>query len=368
MSDELHDFREAWLRETTRPRGDGQERVERAIRVLYRALGRATPPMAWFPSPMAAADELGGPRQRQNVSAWRVGGQPPGESLARSFETAVRTALERQLPSDIRVRGGAAMVSAAYIERTLRFADVHPTPVLLQRAYAEMRIYGELDISFDPVWGLHLGEPEFRSGFYGAHLDWLARYAFCREHAEVRFTPDSSRQFEAWLELVRCCSAFWPYEGVVVVARPPSFAHFDAQWRLHHPSRPALEYSDGSHYFWRGTRVPASWIVDPSGVKAAHLLFWSSAEERRVGLEIVGWDRLLRQLSPESIDRDADPTVGELLEARMPDGETLRFLRVRCGTGREFVLSVPPTMRAAREANAWTYGLTQETYELEART
>ena len=63
-----------------------------------------------------------------------------------------------------------------------------------------------------------------------------------------------------------------------------------------------------------------------------------------------------------------DPTVGELLDARMPDGGTLRFLRVRCGTGREFALSVPPTMRTAREANAWTYGLTQETYELEART
>jgi hypothetical protein len=368
MSDELHDFREAWLRETTRAGGDDQERAERAVRRLYRAHQRATPAMVWFSSPAAAADELGGPRERRNVSTWRIAGQRPGESLARPFEAGLRTALDRQLPSDVRVRGGAAMVSAAYIERTLRFADVHPTPVLLQRAYAEMKTYGELDIACDPVWDHQLGEPEFRSGFYGKHLDWLAKFAFYRKHAEVRFTPDSSRQFDAWLELVRCCSAFWPYEGVVLVARPPSFAHFDPLWRLHHPSRPALEYSDGSHYFWHGTRVPASWIVDPSGVDAIHSLFWSSVEERRVGLEIVGWHRLLQQLSPELIDRDPDPTVGELLEARMPDGETLRFLKVRCGTGREFALSVPPTMRTAREANAWTYGLTQETYELEART
>ena len=368
MTDELHDFREAWLRETTRPSSDGQERAERAIRVLYLAHGRDTPPLAWFPSPAAAADELGGPRERRNVSTWRIAGQWPGESLARPFATALRGWLERQLPADVRVRGGAAMVSATYIERTLKFADVHPTPVLLERAHAEMRAYGELEIGFGRLTGSKLGEPEFRSGFYGDHLDWLAKYEFYREHAEVRFTPDASREFEAWLELVRCCSAFWPYERVVVISRPPRFAHFDPQWRLHHAAGPALEYEDSPHYFWHGTRVPASWIVEPSSVEAAQLLFWSSLEERRAGLEIVGWNRLLEQLSPVSIHRDADPTVGELLEARMPDGETLRFLKVRCGTGREFALSVPPSMRTAREANAWTYGLTQENYELEART
>jgi hypothetical protein len=368
MSDELHDFREAWLRETTEPSSDGQERAARAVRMLYQAHQRATPPIVWFPSPAAAADALGGPKERRNASAWRIAGQSPGASLSGAFEAELRSRLERQLPSEVRVRGGAAMVSAAYIERTLRFADVHPTSVLLQRAQAEMRTYRELDTAFDPVWGVSLGEPEFRSGFYGQHLDWLAKYAFYRECAQVRFTPDSSRQFEAWLELVRCCSAFWPYEGVVVISRAASVAHFDSQWRLHHPSSPAVEYLDGPHYFWHGTRVPGSWIVDPSGVEAAHLLFWSSAEERRAGIEVVGWNRLLQQLSPVSIQRDADPTVGELLDARMPDGETLRFLRVRCGTGREFALSVPPSMRTAREANAWTYGLTQESYELEART
>jgi hypothetical protein len=42
-------------------------------------------------------------------------------------------------------------------------------------------------------------------------------------------------------------------------------------------------------------------------------------------------------------------------------------LRVRCGTGREFVLAVPPTVLSAREANAWTYGLSPEEYQLEAR-
>jgi hypothetical protein len=80
--------------------------------------------------------------------------------------------------------------------------------------------------------------------------------------------------------------------------------------------------------------------------------------------------------------------LGELLEVMLPpdrdytlswDGEfgpysqrlppsPARFLRVRCATGRDFVLSVPLQMRTALEANAWTYGMNPEDYQLEVRT
>ena len=45
-----------------------------------------------------------------------------------------------------------------------------------------------------------------------------------------------------------------------------------------------------------------------------------------------------------------------------------RFLKVRCATGREFVLGVPLEMRTAREANAWTYQLHTDDYPLDVRT
>jgi len=35
---------------------------------------------------------------------------------------------------------------------------------------------------------------------------------------------------------------------------------------------------------------------------------------------------------------------------------------------RDFVLSVPRATRTAREANAWTYGLSSDQYQLEVRT
>jgi len=42
---------------------------------------------------------------------------------------------------------------------------------------------------------------------------------------------------------------------------------------------------------------------------------------------------------------------------------------VRCGTGRTFALPVPPDMKTAIQANAWTYGLDpKDIFNLEVRT
>jgi hypothetical protein len=113
-----------------------------------------------------------------------------------------------------------------------------------------------------------------------------------------------------------------------------------------------------------------------------------NAERRRAVAEIVGWARVLEHVSPRVIDRHDDPMVGELLEVVLPPAQdpetgwdgvlgpytrhpapvTARFLRVRCGTGRTFALRVPVSMQTALQANAWTYSLTPEEYNLEART
>jgi hypothetical protein len=65
----------------------------------------------------------------------------------------------------------------------------------------------------------------------------------------------------------------------------------------------------------------------------------------------------LNELQAKVIDRDADPEIGELLEVEIPEIGTERFLKVLCGTGREFALPVPPDMKTALQANAWTFGV-----------
>ena len=61
--------------------------------------------------------------------------------------------------------------------------------------------------------------------------------------------------------------------------------------------------------------------------------------------------------------------IGTLLEVNLPDIGKEKFLKVLCGTGREFAIPVPPFMKTALEANAWTYGLDGDLLrDLEVRT
>ncbi|MCC8949326.1 hypothetical protein H8A97_30545 [Bradyrhizobium sp. Arg62] len=63
-------------------------------------------------------------------------------------------------------------------------------------------------------------------------------------------------------------------------------------------------------------------------------------------------------MNAKTIDRDPDPQIGELVEVKLPDlREKAKFLRVRCGTGREFAIGIPPHITKALDAQAWIVGL-----------
>ena len=81
------------------------------------------------------------------------------------------------------------------------------------------------------------------------------------------------------------------------------------------------------------------------------------------------WERIIRELGHRVIDRDADDMIGELVEVDIPHVGREKFLRVLCGTGRRYALAVPPEMRTAIEANAWTLNVEPDFLKtLEKRT
>jgi hypothetical protein len=192
---------------------------------------------------------------------------------------------------------------------------------------------------------------------------------FCRDVLRLPCPESAAWQLELWAEIARSCGVWWPFRGICVVSERPRALHWDAQDRLHHPARPAIEYRDGTGvHIWHGTLVRPSWIEAPAEIDPKLALTWDNIEQRRALAEIIGWGRVIEQLRPSVVDQDPDPAIGTLLDVSLPDFERVRFLRVRCGTGREFVLCVPPEMQTARQANAWTYGLEADQYELEVRT
>ena len=78
---------------------------------------------------------------------------------------------------------------------------------------------------------------------------------------------------------------------------------------------------------------------------------------------------MIDHLHPIVIHQDANPMFGTLLEATIPgEGGPRRFLRARCGTGRDVVIPVAIECQTARGAGAWSYGLTEAEYDPEVRT
>jgi hypothetical protein len=173
--------------------------------------------------------------------------------------------------------------------------------------------------------------------------------------------------------------------------KDPVVEILDPQGRIHCPFGPAVVYGDGTpEFYWRGTRVPSTFIpiTDQWREKYPHVeliplvraykpltameaLSIENIETRRAACEIVGWHNILEDLNAAVVNRDKDPTVGELLRVFIPaNGDMIaqQFLRVRCGTGRIFALMVPNECRTALEANAWTYDLRPEDYRPEIRT
>jgi hypothetical protein len=148
-------------------------------------------------------------------------------------------------------------------------------------------------------------------------------------------------------------------EDFCIVSDFPEVLKVDDQNRPHCQDGPSHRWRDGwSLYHWHGVQVPEEWIMKPGHLTAKMAITWENIEQRRAACEILGWAKILKELNAVVIDTDGDPEIGEE-----------KFLRVLCGTGREFALPVPPEMKTALEAQSWTWGIDQKDFVVpEVRT
>lgn len=194
---------------------------------------------------------------------------------------------------------------------------------------------------------------------YGAHdAGWISFYDYIGEVVGLDVSP-----IDGIRELAKHCGWASFYETLVVFQDRPDTIKFDNENRLHCENGPAIHYSDGySVYAWHGVKIPGEWISDPKSLTPTKALRWENIEQRRCAFEILGWANILNSLDTKIIDEDVDPEIGTLIEVDIPEIGKEKFIRVRCGTGREFAIPVPPEMKTALEANAWTYGFKVEEF------
>ena len=176
----------------------------------------------------------------------------------------------------------------------------------------------------------------------------------------------------------------------VVVSERPLVARVDAEARLHAELGPAMAWPDGFEVWaWHGVVVP-DWVArDPGSITAERIDAERNAEVRRVMVERFGVERLMRESGGEVIHEDetgrlwrrrVGPVTGPrswtqaLSWNRPPTHEVVVMVEVinatpePDGTFRTYFLRVPPDIRTARAAVAWTFGMTEQAYAPTAET
>lgn len=193
---------------------------------------------------------------------------------------------------------------------------------------------------------------------------WLGFYTYFAEVCDL----DAAKPVLPLTDLASTCSWWWAFDEAVIMTEHPVHIKQDDQNRLHCPNGAAVLFSDGfGVYSWNGVRIPGQWTAGdlPSPEEA---LRWENMEQRRAACEMIGMHVILDKLGARVIDKDEDPMVGTLVEVDLPDSGKDRFLRVKCGTGRDFAICVPSHVKTALEANAWTYGIDPKEFKPEVRT
>jgi hypothetical protein len=157
----------------------------------------------------------------------------------------------------------------------------------------------------------------------------------------------------------------WPTDSVVYWMSIPQLKRDDRN-RCHADGEPAFVLPEEKLYFWHGTLIPEEWgKLRSDNWKSDWLLKTDNAEHRRVLLEGIGYERIMRDLGGNQIHTDGDMELVRV--AADVDVEPIVLLKVKCpSTGSYYTLRVPPQMKDCETARRWT--LSDEALDLVKET
>jgi len=225
--------------------------------------------------------------------------------------------------------------------------------------------------------------PGGRSG--GTHLfsDWLARIFEPMPMQDAPFHHLDGIEDATRAAAVECSASaegpvafariafhldrLYPFRGIAVAVWPATRVALDGEERLHSDHGPALAWRDGTAvYLWHGRLIDADLVEDSRPLSLTRIALERDPNRRRVLIERYGLGRYLLECGAAEIQHDE---CGRLYRLEQRLDEPIVAVRVvnhtphPDGTFEEFWLRVPPSTRTAREAVAWTFGLSPEEYD-----
>ena len=307
--------------------------AEKAVQRLYECFGLVVPPIRWYGSPKALAEEI----QRLDVSPglrrnnlyrdieskfykddldtisfekWAELWTNIGEPIADELSDAIVRPLYRDLVNLLRL--------PMHSRRMPRLFDNGPT-----------------GLANEP----YLGIMSYLHGVKGA---WQER--------------------SKAVSLIRLKEIIgWHYldEDHVLLSERPTKLGRDNDGRVHCEDGPAVVYPDGlSMWLWHGVTVPQVVIEAPEALDVRQALDETNVEVRRVMLTRIGAERLSKELTVVELDQDIDGTGMPRRLFSLDEIDDRKFVAYHCpSTGREYPAQpVPSEVNTCGEAVAWRFG------------
>jgi hypothetical protein len=165
-----------------------------------------------------------------------------------------------------------------------------------------------------------------------------------------------------WTKLAKAAPFYLFLEKTCIVCDRPTELHWDENLVLHNENGPAFAFADGfAQYAYKGIAVHSALIKEKSLITVERIKNEQNIEVRTVMLSIYGESRFLIDAGADLISEDE---CGSLFSVEIPDSEPLVMVRVTDSTPSKqgematYYLRVPPDMETAKQAVAWTFGMT----------
>lgn len=207
-------------------------------------------------------------------------------------------------------------------------------------------------------------EVSFRDSSFSQHeAASLGIFEYLREACALH------RQTERVMALCRMAANIgWviPHRRVCWLVERHNVLETDDRGRLHNARGPAVAFADGwAVHAWKGVLVPSWTIEHPHEITASRIDRERDAIVRRCMIDIMTPERFIREGDAYCVSEDE---TGMLWTKTWTAWDAWAAVQVQNGTAepdgtyRQYFLQVPPTVRSARQAVAWTYGLTEHEY------
>jgi len=194
---------------------------------------------------------------------------------------------------------------------------------------------------------------------------------FLRDIAQDAYSTRNLESLNIWGRLLERAYALLFYEGIAFVCEYPVHSRLDPEHRFHDETDAALKFGDEFHaHFWHGRRVTREIIESPETITVELIEREKNVETRSILIERYGLERFLVDSGAKKVSEDECGVLYRKIfqSVDMMNDEALVVVMVNNstpepdGTHKQYFLRVPPNVRTAREAVAWTFGLDEDDY------